>query len=40
MHEPWPGFFNTVKGLQVTAKSTSDKSVFNDIILLAVSILD
>ena len=32
--------FNTVKGLQVTAKSTSDKSVFNEIVLLAVSILD
>ena len=32
--------FNTIKGLQVTAKSTNDKSVFNDIILLAVSILD
>ena len=32
--------FNTVKGLQVTAKSTADKSLFNDIIQLAVSILD
>jgi TetR/AcrR family transcriptional regulator, transcriptional repressor for nem operon len=31
---------NTIKGLQVTAKSTSDKSVFNEIILTAVSILD
>jgi TetR/AcrR family transcriptional regulator, transcriptional repressor for nem operon len=33
-------FFNTVKGMQVTAKSNSDKSVFDDIIKLAVSILD
>jgi TetR/AcrR family transcriptional repressor of nem operon len=32
--------FNTVKGLQVTAKSATDKSVFNEIILLAVSVLD
>lgn len=33
-------FSNTVKGLQVTAKSTSDKSVFNDIIKLTVAMLD
>jgi TetR/AcrR family transcriptional regulator, transcriptional repressor for nem operon len=32
--------FNMVKGLQVTAKSISDKSVFDDIIALAVSTLD
>ena len=32
--------FNTVKGLQVTAKSAADKAIFNEIILLAVSILD
>ncbi len=32
--------FNTVKGLQVTAKSTADRSVFNEIIQLAVSVLD
>jgi TetR/AcrR family transcriptional repressor of nem operon len=33
-------FFNTVKGMQVTAKSNPDKSVFGDIIMLAVSTLD
>jgi TetR/AcrR family transcriptional repressor of nem operon len=32
--------FNTVKGIQVTAKSINDKSVFDDIIRLAVSVLD
>jgi TetR/AcrR family transcriptional repressor of nem operon len=31
---------NTVKGMHVTAKSTSDKSVFNEIIMLTISILD
>jgi TetR/AcrR family transcriptional repressor of nem operon len=31
---------NSVKGLQVSAKSISDKSVFDDIITLAVSTLD
>ena len=31
---------NTVKGLQVTAKSSPDKSVFDDIIPMAVSVLD
>lgn len=31
---------NTVKGMQVTGKSTADKSVFNDIIRLTVSVLD
>jgi TetR/AcrR family transcriptional regulator, transcriptional repressor for nem operon len=31
---------NAVKGLQVSAKSITDKSVFNDIITLAVSTLD
>ena len=33
-------FLNTVKGLQVTGKSSPDKSVFDDIIMLAVSTLD
>jgi TetR/AcrR family transcriptional regulator, transcriptional repressor for nem operon len=33
-------FVNTVKGLQVTAKSSPDKSVFDDIITLALSTLD
>jgi len=33
-------FLNTVKGLQVTAKSTPEKSVLDDIITLAVSILE
>jgi TetR/AcrR family transcriptional regulator, transcriptional repressor for nem operon len=32
--------FNTVRGLQVTAKSTADKSVMEDIVTLAVSTLD
>jgi len=32
--------FNTVKGLRVTAKSTVDKTVFDDIIRLALSALD
>jgi TetR/AcrR family transcriptional repressor of nem operon len=32
--------FNAVKGMQVTAKSTTDKSVFDDIIKLTVSTLD
>lgn len=32
--------FNSVKGMRVTAKTTSDKSVFNDIIKLTVSTLD
>jgi len=32
--------FNTVKGLQVTSKSTSDKSFVDDIIQLAISTLD
>lgn len=31
--------FNTVKGIQVTAKSTRDKVVFDDIIGLAVGVL-
>ena len=31
---------NTIKGMQVTGKSTSDKSVFDDIISLTVSTLD
>jgi TetR/AcrR family transcriptional repressor of nem operon len=33
-------FLNTVKGLQVTAKSGPDKSVLDDIITMAVSTLD
>ena len=33
-------FFNTVKGIRVTAKSTTDKSVFDDIINLTVAVLD
>ncbi len=33
-------FLNTVKGLQVTAKSGPDKSVLDEIITLAVSTLD
>jgi TetR/AcrR family transcriptional repressor of nem operon len=32
--------FNTVKGMRVTAKSSTDKSVFDDIIRLTVSALD
>ncbi|WP_158996098.1 TetR/AcrR family transcriptional regulator [Mucilaginibacter sp. L196] len=32
--------FNTVKGIRVTAKSTSDRAVFDDIIKLTVSALD
>ena len=32
--------FNTVKGIRVTAKSTFDKTVFDDIIKLAVAALD
>ncbi|MDN3551647.1 TetR/AcrR family transcriptional regulator [Mucilaginibacter aquaedulcis] len=32
--------FNAVKGMQVTAKSTNDKAIFNDIIKLTVSVLD
>ncbi|MET3980314.1 TetR/AcrR family transcriptional repressor of nem operon [Mucilaginibacter sp. UYP25] len=31
--------FNTVKGIQVTAKSTTDREVFDDIINLAVGVL-
>ncbi|WP_183557464.1 TetR/AcrR family transcriptional regulator [Mucilaginibacter sp. SP1R1] len=31
---------NTVKGIQVTAKSTNDKAIFDDIIKLAMSVLD
>jgi TetR/AcrR family transcriptional repressor of nem operon len=31
--------FNAVKGMQVTAKSTIDKTLFNDIIQLTVSVL-
>ncbi|WP_448700648.1 TetR/AcrR family transcriptional regulator [Mucilaginibacter sp. AW1-3] len=31
--------FNTVKGMRVTAKSTTDKAVFDDIIKMAVSVL-
>jgi TetR/AcrR family transcriptional repressor of nem operon len=32
--------FNTVKGIRVTAKSTNDKTVFDDIIRLAMAVLD
>lgn len=32
--------FNTVKGIRVTAKSTSDRAVFDDIIKLALVIFD
>jgi TetR/AcrR family transcriptional repressor of nem operon len=32
--------FNTVKGIRVTAKSTSDRAVFDDIIKLTISALD
>ncbi|MEB0262685.1 MULTISPECIES: TetR/AcrR family transcriptional regulator [unclassified Mucilaginibacter] len=31
--------FNTVKGIQVTAKSTTERAVFDDIISLAVGVL-
>ena len=31
---------NTVKGIRVTAKSTNDKTIFDDIIKLAISVLD
>ena len=33
-------FFNAVKGMRVTAKSTTDKAVFDDIVKLTVSVLD
>jgi len=33
-------FLNTIKGLQVTGKSSPDNSVFDDIIMLSVSTLD
>ncbi|MEO6150300.1 MAG: TetR/AcrR family transcriptional regulator [Mucilaginibacter sp.] len=32
--------FNAVKGMRVTAKSSTDKAVFDDIIKLTVSVLD
>jgi TetR/AcrR family transcriptional repressor of nem operon len=32
--------FNTVKGIRVTAKTTSEKAVFDDIIKLAMAMLD
>ena len=32
--------FNTVKGIRVSAKSTTDKGIFDDIIQLAMSVLD
>ncbi len=32
--------FNTVKGIRVTAKSTTDKAVFDDIIKLAIATLN
>ena len=32
--------FNAVKGMRVTAKSTTDKTVFDDIIKLTVTVLD
>jgi len=32
--------FNTVKGIRVTAKSTADKSIFDDIIKLTLAVLD
>jgi TetR/AcrR family transcriptional repressor of nem operon len=32
--------FNTVKGIRVSAKSTTDKSYFDDIIKMAMSVLD
>ncbi|MDR3695687.1 TetR/AcrR family transcriptional regulator [Mucilaginibacter sp.] len=32
--------FNTVKGIRVTAKSTTDKTVFDDIVRLALAILE
>jgi TetR/AcrR family transcriptional repressor of nem operon len=32
--------FNTVKGMRVTAKSTTDKAVFDDIIKLAIAVLN
>jgi TetR/AcrR family transcriptional repressor of nem operon len=32
--------FNSVKGMRVTAKSTPDRSLFNDIIKLTISALD
>jgi TetR/AcrR family transcriptional repressor of nem operon len=31
--------FNTIKGVQVTAKSTNERAVFDDIVNLAVSVL-
>jgi len=32
--------FNTVKGIRVTAKSTTDKAVFDDIVRLSMAVLD
>jgi len=32
--------FNTVKGIRVTSKSTNDKSVFDDIVNMTLSVLD
>ena len=32
--------FNAVKGMRVTAKSTTDKAVFDDIIKLTISVLN
>jgi TetR/AcrR family transcriptional repressor of nem operon len=32
--------FNTMKGIRVSAKATSDKSIFDDIIKLALTVLD
>ena len=32
--------FNTVKGMRVTAKSTTDRAVFDDIISMAIAALD
>lgn len=32
--------FNTVKGIQVTAKTTTDRDTFDDIIKLSVAVLD
>ncbi len=32
--------FNTVKGIQVTAKSTADRAIFDDIIKLSLAVLD
>jgi TetR/AcrR family transcriptional repressor of nem operon len=39
MRVRWRFIFNSVKGMRVTAKSSTDKAVFDDIIALTLSTL-